>query len=412
MALLSSYGRLGLAAVLEPAIRLAEEGFPAPAELVVGLSKRRAELAGQPSGHALYPNGLPPSAGTRLVRDDLAQSLRALASGRRDAFYLGEPGAEIVRALSGVITNEDLARSQADWVKPIGATAFGLEGWTIPPNSQGYLTLAAARIFESLDPPDEPDNPEFWHLLIESYRAAAFDRDEIVADPEHMRLSAEALVDHARTVGRAAMIRRDAAGQFQGQQRLPGGTAYLCSLDKAGLGVSLIQSNFMGFGSGIGAGRAGFFLHNRGAGFDLRPGHPNRLAPGKRPLHTLSPTLWTQRDRLACLLGTRGADYQPQILLAAAAHLFLCGMDPATVQSRPRWVLDDFGPWTASRPKIESTAPSHVVDGLRARGHEVSLAGPAEASWGPVSIITVDASGLRRAAADPRVDSASASATE
>jgi gamma-glutamyltranspeptidase/glutathione hydrolase len=176
--------------------------------------------------------------------------------------------------------------------------------------------------------------------------------------------------------------------------------------------VSLIQSNFMGFGSGIGAGRAGFFLHNRGAGFDLRPGHPNRLAPGKRPLHTLSPTLWTQRDRLACLLGTRGADYQPQILLAAAAHLFLCGMDPATVQSRPRWVLDDFGPWTASRPKIESTAPSHVVDGLRARGHEVSLAGPAEASWGPVSIITVDASGLRRAAADPRVDSASASATE
>jgi gamma-glutamyltranspeptidase/glutathione hydrolase len=178
------------------------------------------------------------------------------------------------------------------------------------------------------------------------------------------------------------------------------------------MGLSFIQSNFMGFGSGIGAGRAGFFLHNRGAGFDLRPGHPNRLAPGKRPLHTLSPTLWTEGDRLACLLGTRGGDYQPQLLLQAAAHLFFCGMDPATVQSRPRWVLDDFGPDTSSRPLIESTTPSPVVEGLRARGHQVGVAGPAEASWGPVSIITVDAGGLRTAAADPRVDSASAAVRE
>jgi gamma-glutamyltranspeptidase/glutathione hydrolase len=404
-ALLQRCGSLDMAQVLAPAIRLAEEGFPASAELSAALARRSGELAPQPSSRFLYPSGAPPQPGERLIRPDLAETLRTISEGGRAAFYQGKPGEEISRSVAGNITPEDLGGRQADWVEPVAAQVFGLTGWTVPPNSQGYLTLASTKVFELLSPPDDPSDPAWWHLMIESFRAAAQDRDEVVADPRHAPLSNEELMSEARWRERARSISRSARARFGTPQAVPGGTAFMCAVDGKGLGVSLIQSNYMGLGSGIAAGATGFFLHNRGAGFDLRPGHPNRLAPGKRPLHTLSPTLWTDRGRLAALLGTRGGYQQPQLLLQAAALLFKAGWSPARTQAHPRWALT-----AGSTVEVESLTAPEVVGRLRSLGHTVHVAAEPRPGWGPVSLITVDETGLRTAAADPRVATAAAAA--
>lgn len=184
---------------------------------------------------------------------------------------------------------------------------------------------------------------------------------------------------------------------------------YLAAVDGEGMGISLIESNFRGIGSGIGAGDSGFILHDRGGGFDLRPGHPNELAPGKRPFHTLAPTIWTQGHRLRAVLGTRGGNQQPQLLAQVAALLFAAGRSPAISQSHPRWTMTDTSS-PQSLVDVESGMPDQVVDGLHRRGHTVRLQPERMAGWGPVSLITVEATGLRNGAADPRVDTAAAAA--
>jgi gamma-glutamyltranspeptidase/glutathione hydrolase len=178
-------------------------------------------------------------------------------------------------------------------------------------------------------------------------------------------------------------------------------------LDDAGMGVSITQSNFMGLGTSIGAGESGFFLHNRGAGFDLRPGSPNELAPGKRPLHTLAPTLWTSGSDLVALLGTRGGDHQPQLLLQMAIHLFASGHSAANAQAHPRWVLDNLSDPDAP-VLVEDATSDDVVEGLRSRGHQVEVAKEMQSGWGPVGVIMLAADGGVEAAADPRVATAAA----
>ncbi len=184
----------------------------------------------------------------------------------------------------------------------------------------------------------------------------------------------------------------------------------MCAVDRNGMGISLIQSNFHGIGSGLGAGDSGVFLHNRGAGFNVRDGHPNEMKPGKRPLHTLAPTLWTQGAALDLLLGTRGGHQQPQLLLQVAAHLFLAGADPGSAQASPRWTTGVFGPGTGSVLEVERRMPGEVVTGLAGRGHDVSVADDWVGGWGPISLVQFAGDGLRTAAADPRVSTASAAA--
>jgi gamma-glutamyltranspeptidase/glutathione hydrolase len=167
-----------------------------------------------------------------------------------------------------------------------------------------------------------------------------------------------------------------------------------------------MQSNFGGIGSGISAGETGVWLHNRGAGFTLTEGHPNELAPGRRPAHTLAPSLWTRDGRLSMLLGSRGGDLQPQLLAQLAVSLLYLGMDPVQAQSMPRWALEAFGPDTSSQPEVEDTMPAPVIDGLVSRGHDPTSV-PAQRAWGPVSIIRITEDGTRHAAADPRVSTAS-----
>jgi gamma-glutamyltranspeptidase/glutathione hydrolase len=404
-ALLERFGTRSLAMALERAVELGELGFEVSLELADDLERIAPIVHAAPSAPELYPAARPPPAGSELRRPGYASVLADIAQRGRAAFYEGRVARAIAAATGGRITAEDLAPPHADWVTPIGLDAFGQTIWTTPPNSQGYLTPAAAWLLERFAVSDDPGDPAFHHAVIEAYRAVAWERDELVGDPARLPIPVERLLDPDRLAPRLAEMDRDAAAPWPAPAGSPGGTAFLCVVDRAGMGVSLIQSNYTGIGSGISAGDTGVWLHNRGAGFSLEPGHHNEAAPGRRPLHTLAPTLWTRHGSLSMLLGTRGGHQQPQYLLQAAALFHIAGLEPAELQAAPRWHMDVP---SGSVLFAEARMAEDVVVGLRSRGHVLG-AGPAwSTGWGPLSLISIPSDGPRRAAADPRVSTAHA----
>ncbi|MDP8959084.1 MAG: gamma-glutamyltransferase family protein [Actinomycetota bacterium] len=409
------FGRLALGELLEPAIRLAMDGFPASSELARSLRAIGPLIASQPSATHLYPEGRPPGIGQIIRRPDLGATLREVAEAGRHAFYQGGVGKAITAATSGRITPEDLARSSAEWVEPLGLDVFERRAWTVPPNSQGYLTLAAAWLVEQLGPPKDFGDPAYLHCLVEAYRAVAWERDDLVSDPASAPLPPGELVSPERLGPRLGMITPEAAASWAQPSAAPPGTTYLCTIDRQGMGVSLIQSNYAGIGSGLSAGDTGVFLQNRGAGFNLISGHPNELGAGKRPFHTLSPTLWIRNGRLELLLGTRGGHWQPQLLLQVACHLLHLEETPAHAQELPRWTLESSGlegPMLESPTlSVEDRMPEQVVDGLARRGHRVERVAAFQGGWGPLAMIAVDKDGRRTGAADPRIETASAAAS-
>ncbi len=405
-ALVDRFSNLTLADDLAAAIETARAGFPTSIELSASLNRLEELIGAQPSAAPLYPDGRPPAPGAILRRPALAETLRSIASDGRDAFYLGPVGDGIIEATGGNVTRSDLERVQAEWVAPASTEIFGLTAWTVPPNSQGWITLAALRIFEMLDGPRHPDDPSFQHLLIEAYRSVAWERADTTTDPSTAPFSAAELLDEHRLEERAAMIDPDHPRVWPAPAPAPGGTAYLTTRDHDGMVVSFIQSNFWGIGSGISAGATGVWLHNRGAGFELRPGHPNELVAGRRPLHTLAPTLWTDGGRARLVLGTRGGDQQPLLLAQVAADQLWAGSSPEDAQDRPRWSID--APASAGLPLIryEPRYAVSTIRGLDERGYTLAPAREWEPGWGPVSSITVGETVT--GAADPRVSTAAA----
>ena len=405
-ALLDKHGTLPMPQVLAPAIAIARDGFQVSHELGSSIARLQELMGDEGSSAPFYPSDVAASGGSTIRRPRFADTLESIAAGGRDAFFDGPVGSAIVAATGGAVTLEDMARRQAEWIVPLATAVFGQTAWTIPPNSQGYLAPAALRIFEMLDPPDDPNDPMYQHLLIEAYRSVAWEREDTAVDQDHARLPAAELVADDRLAERAASIDRDRAGRWPRPPSSPAGTAYMTVRDRTGMGISLIQSNFCGIGSGKSAGSTGVFLHNRGAGFNLIQGHPNEFAPGKRPLHTLSPTLWTNGPDLSLLLGTRGGDQQPQFLAQYATSFFHAGNCTDDSQDLPRWNMEQPHPGTDSSVTFESrVAPSTVV-GLVDRGHSVTLAGTHEAGWGPISAI--DAASEMKGSADPRVSTSAA----
>lgn len=406
MALHAAHGTGAWRDIIGPAIEYARLGFAVSAELARTIDGRADELHTQASSDPFYPAGTAATEGDLMKRPRLAETLAAIAGGGRDAFYGGEFGAALLEASEHRITADDLARNQARWVDPIGRTIFDHRVWTVPPNTQGYVSLATLAIFEMLGPPADPDDPAFQHLLIESYRAANYDRDDLATDPDTAPLSGAELLDDRRLADRASQIDPDKAGTWRTPRPAPGGTAYLCTIDSDGMAVSFIQSNFHGIGSGFSAGDTGVWLHNRGGGFCLEPGHPNELVPGRRPLHTLAPTLWTTPDgAVSMLLGTRGGRLQPQLVAQVAAAIHHGGSSLTEAQERPRWALMDDEGDLLVEPGLAAGA------GLAERGHTLDEQPERVGGWGPVAVISIDESGTRHAAADPRVATASARAT-
>ncbi len=404
-----SKGSLELGRILTPSIRLARDGFPASRELARAFALRGDDLADEPSAAPMYPDGTPPLEGRRIVRTDLARTLEAIAEDGRDGFYGGPAGRAITRAVENAITREDLETAHQEWVEPLSVDVFGSTAWTVPPNSQGYIALLSLAILDFFGL-EQDEDPLAWHVTIEACRHAAADRDDTLADPETMEGNPTDLVATERVAELADRISRDRAGEQLGMSRASGGTAYMCVVDRHGLGVSLIQSNFHGIGSGLSARGCGFLLQDRGRGFTLERGHPNELATGRRPMHTLSPTLWTSGGELSALIGTRGGHIQPLLVTQLAANLMGRRLEAAAAMAYPRWASDFSGSPAGSSIQVEPGTPDEVVSGLEQKGHRIQRLDFPQAGWGPMSAINV-VDGLRTGAADPRVDTATAAAT-
>ncbi|HUQ39908.1 MAG TPA: gamma-glutamyltransferase [Acidimicrobiales bacterium] len=392
------HGRLPLSDVLAPARDYAVDGFPASPSLAGSV----ARLASRPV-MADYTEAGPLVAGGLVRRAGVARALDAVAVGDRAGFYEGEFGHELLALGRGLFTADDLARRQAEWVEPLGARAWGHDLWTVPPNSQGYLTLAAAWIADGLDLSGGPDDERWAHLLVEAARQVAFDRPAVLHDGADgpALLAPERLLPRRHAIG-------DTAADL-GVAPIPGGTMALVAADGDGMGVSLIQSNAAGFGSNLAVPGLRIFLQNRGLGFSLQAGHPAELAPGRRPPHTLSPALVTAPDgSLAALLGTMGGDSQPQILLQLLARHLAAGESPGRTIAAGRFVLrggtTGFDTWSDGGRvtiDIEDHAPAAWADGLRRRGHAVRVEAPWGGNFGHAHLIAPTASGWA-GAADPR----------
>jgi gamma-glutamyltranspeptidase/glutathione hydrolase len=295
-------------------------------------------------------------------------------------------------------------------VDALGIDVWGHRVWTAPPASQGYLTLASAAIAEmagftpGVTP--APEDPSWPHLLVEAAKQAGQDRPDVL----HDGADGPSLLAPGRLRAAAGRIRAEEA-QAVGAPSGDGDTIHLAVVDQHGVGVSLIQSNAAGFGANVIVDPPGIFLHNRGIGFSLQPGHPAELRPGRKPPHTLSPALVTRPDGgLRHVLGTMGGDSQPQILLQLLARTLLHREEPSTAIAAGRWILrggegaGGFDTWTAGdhlQVAIEGHAPSAWSDGLFRRGHKVDRRAPFDHLAGHAHLITVEGDHLA-GASDPR----------
>lgn len=406
LALHGRYGRLPLADVLAPAVDYARSGFPASATLVLSAGQVR-EL---PGAEALRTATRP---GARVVRPGVAAALERIAYGGREEFYGGPFGRGLLRLGRGEYSPADLTRESAQWVAPVVVDVWGQRLWSLPPNSQGYLTLAAASVASGLDLPEDPQDPQWAHLLIEAARTVSADRLEVLSEDADPGL----LLAPSRISAQSARVDPAAASDLPGSFR-PGGTVYLCVVDRERCAVSLMQSNAMGFGSGLVEPTTGIFLQNRGIGFSLEPGHPAEYGPGRRPPSTLCPALVTGPDlRLHTVLGTMGGDTQPQILLQLLARLFVARQSLGEAVAAGRWALSDTGgspgftTWERRGTvdvHLEDRTPAGWRPGLLGRSHRVR-AGDA-APWhafGHAHAIRVNED-LLEGASDPRALSSAA----
>jgi gamma-glutamyltranspeptidase / glutathione hydrolase len=392
LALHGRFGRLPLDQVLGPAIELAVEGFTA--SLLLALASHLVFEV--PGAAELCPNG-PIGQGQPIRLPGVARTLLALVADGRDGFYQGEFGRALLDLGDGVYAPEDLASSNAEWCEPARLRVWEHDLWTVPPPSQGYLTLAGSWIAERGGLGSDPSDPSWPHVAVEASRAAGHDRPHVLFDGADWRalLAAERLDAAAARVHDdwacppdVAIVSEHASAPTA---RLgDGDTTHICAIDGDGLGISLTQSNALDFGSHLVAGSTGIFLHNRGLGFNLLADHPAEVGPGRRPPHTLSPMLATTVDgSLSHLVGAMGGDVQPQILLQLMARMLRGGEDPATAIAAPRFGLDSqtagpFRLWWGNdlAVRIEAHAPPSWADGLARRGHSVQ----AISAFDPVAV--------------------------
>ena len=402
VALHERFGSLPLDVLLAPARRFAAEGFPASAPLAAVCA--RLDEASRTNLIELAEQAT--SVGARVRRPGLALALAGIAAAGRDTFYRGAFGDGLIEMGNGLFTAADLGTSQADWQTPLAAEAFGVELHTIGPNTQGYLTIAAARLASQLDLPDDPDDDRWAHLLIEAATAAGHDRPDVLHDAADGAALVAAIDD------RLGMVDPDVASTRTAPAK-DGDTTYLCTAgiggDGALMGVSLIQSNAAGFGSHLVEPSTGINLHNRGTGFSLVEGHPAEFLPGRRPPHTLAPALATKDQHLVSVFGTMGGDAQPQILLQVAARLFHHGQSPSTAINAGRWALKGpetgFDTWTAPdgpSVSVEGHAPDGWTGALNERGHRAVRAPEWDSGFGHAHAIVVQPNGTLAGAADPR----------
>ncbi|HEX5416884.1 MAG TPA: gamma-glutamyltransferase family protein [Chloroflexota bacterium] len=402
------FGRLSFEKVLAPAIDTAATGFavsPITARGWRGSAKAFQSLSGPefaPYFDTFTRDGHAPEAGEIWQLPDHAATLRRIARTGSDDFYRGETAARLVefsRRTGGYFSEADLAGHTSTWVEPIGTSYRGYEVWEIPPNGQGLAALTALNILEGFDLPRlGRDSVEAHHLQIEAMKLAFADAHRYIADPEHAAVPTRGLLDKAYAAQRRALIGETARPAEPGTPPT-GGTVYLCAADGDGMMVSYIQSNYKGFGSGIVVPGTGVALQDRGAAFRLDPSHPNVLAPGKRPYHTIIPAFLTRDGQPVGPFGVMGGHMQPQGHLQMALNTIDWGLNPQASLDAPRWQVSE----NLNQVLLEQGVPSHIVQGLIRRGHQVSIE-PDGGLFGKGQLIWRTAHGSLVAGSEPRAD--------
>lgn len=405
------FGRLGLARALQPAIGYARDGFP----VGPGLSHALARMDQLPFTHRSFrehylPDGHIPAVGSLATATALADSLSAIAADGPAAFYRGELAQRIAAFFSregGLITEDDLAAHQAQWVAPLSVPFAGLEICELPPNTQGVTALQMLGMADGLALGDDPLSALTVHLGVEAKKLAFADRAAHVTDIARMRLRPEELIAPAYLASRRALISAERASPVAAAAGHQGDTVYLCAADGEGSAVSLIQSNFSGFGSGLVVDGAGISLQNRGAFFSLDPAAANALEPEKRTLHTLIPSMALREGRPVVVFGAMGGDGQPQTHLQVYTHLLRYGMNIQAAIEAPRWVHGADLAGEAETLRLEPRFPETTVEALRALGHHVALTAPLDSAMGHANGIVIDAeAGVLHGGSDPRAEGA------
>lgn len=402
-------GSKSWAELLKPAIGFARNGFPVSPSERFWMDFRQKEMADLPGVRSNFMiAGKVPEEGQIFKQPQLADTLEVLAvRGYRD-FYDGKLAEKIAKGLKDAgspLTASDLARTQARIEPPLRvAYRDGILLANQPP-TQGITTLEIMGILDRFDLKNIPEgSADYYHVVVEAVKRAFIDRNQYVADPEFVKVPSEKLLSKAHL--------DQLAGGIQMKQALAwpyvfknGDTVYIGATDAQGNSVSMLQTVYFDWGSGVMAGDTGILWHNRGASFSLKPDHPNVLQPGKRPFHTLNPGMYLKNDKPHILYGTQGADGQPQTLATILTRMIDYNMDPLTALSKPRFLLGKTFSDTRDSLKLEKDAGEQVFQELARRGHEMSVI-PAQSplSGHPGAIVIDQKTGTFSGAHDPRSD--------
>jgi gamma-glutamyltranspeptidase/glutathione hydrolase len=418
------YGRLPLRRLIDPAIALARDGYPVSPRLARFIEQSAAELKAHPESAALFPDGRAPV----LRNPGLARTLTAIAERGRAGFYEGEVAAEMARfahARGGVFTAADLAQQRAVWGEPLAGRYRDVTLYQTPAPTQGFTVLQMLKLIEPFEIGARPFlGADHVHLLVQAKQLSFHDRDRWLADPRFAEVPVARLLSRDHVDARRKLIDGERAlawdrvpsygvlaGGTPSHGNLTGDTVYIAAVDRDGNAASLIFSLYGVFGSCVTAGSSGVVLQNRGAYFSLDPAHPNRLEPGKVPLHTLIASLAFRKgeggEKLWAVLGCMGADGQPQIQLQAYVGLIDFGLDIQQAVEAPRWLSGRFALGEARDTlHIEARFPAATLAELERRGHLLDRWGDWNELAGHCHGITIDPAGGLAGGADPRSDGA------
>lgn len=406
VALSDKFGKLPFADLFEPAIGYAENGFTV-SPIIAQLWQRAAELLKDYPGFAetFLPGGKAPKAGERFVNLPLAKTFRSIAASKGKSFYEGELAQAICAHASehgSALTTDDMAAHKADWCGTISKRFDDLELHEIPPNGQGIAALMALGILSHTRIRDlHVDDPAAFHLQIEAMKLGLWDAEAHVSDIDHMTdVTVDELLSDSYLASRAALIDETRAQDFKSGTPKNGGTVYLTAADAEGIMVSFIQSNYMGFGSGVAVPATGISLQNRGAGFSLDPNSPNHVGPNKRPFHTIIPGFLMGPDGPLMSFGVMGGPMQAQGHVQMTLRTQIWGQDPQMAVDAPRWRVTQ-----GLNIACEETMPEATLTALRNLGHQISLEAPDNAfGFGGAQLICNMGDAGYAAGSDPRKD--------
>lgn len=357
----------------------------------------------------LKPDGSPYKVGEVMKLPDLAKSLQLIAKDGSQVFYRGEIAKRIVadlKANGGVLTMNDFAQHKADWVKPLTVDYRGYKAYNLPPNTQGMASLAILNILNNMDVKSLGEGTaDYYHAIVEATKQAFADRDKYLTDPDFNKIPTDLLLSKAHGKAQAARIRMDVSDNNVKPLEPKGDTIWLGVVDKDGNAVSLIQSIYHDFGSGIVPQGTGVLLQNRGSFFSLDSTHVNRLEPRKRTFHTLNAAMLLKDGKPFLLYGTMGGEGQPQTQAAIATRVVDFGMFPQDAIIAPRWLNGRTWGKASNDLKMEGRIPASITDELKKRGHPVVRVDDFTDAMGHAGAIMIDPkSNLKFGATDPRGD--------